>query len=97
MLWSEWIELTTSGDLPTFETVSSLCDRISPSGHWALSSDLDNYLLWKSNGQEQLPPAPASTIYQLIDDYSVMKILGYSLIRKNNNNSTETNGSRLFT
>ncbi len=96
MLWSGWIEFATSGDLPSLATTKKYCQQLPPTGHWALASAVDNYLLWKSDGHKQLPSAPASTVHLIVDDFSGAEMPGYTLRRKSDNNRPGPTGSRPF-
>ena len=79
MLWSEWLPLDTQSPLPSLDSARARCRQYPPSGYWALISEAENYLLWKSRAYELLPPAPVSTISELIELRPPMRTPTYDL------------------
>ncbi|MEN8131235.1 MAG: hypothetical protein ABFS45_13790 [Pseudomonadota bacterium] len=81
MLWSEWLAFEADASLPSLKAAKARCQGHPPQGHWALISEMENYLLWKAGGHKLLPRAPASTISYLVDENMSMEMPTYSLSR----------------
>jgi len=96
MLWSEWIYFETAGDLPSLELAKGYCQQLDPAGYWALISEGENYLLWKSQGQHPLSSAKTSTVAQNIDVQFGFEMPVYALRNIGQGNKPGPIGKRLF-
>jgi len=86
LLWSDWLPLQTSTALPTLETARARCRQHPPAGYWALSTEAESYYLWKADGEQHLPAAPASSIAQLLDPKTRLEMPTYHLKTASDNN-----------
>ncbi|MCW8963465.1 MAG: hypothetical protein OQL16_06675 [Gammaproteobacteria bacterium] len=66
LLFSEWLILQSSNGLPTLYEAKSRCEDHAPAGGWTLASGVENYYLWKGEGNMQLPRAPTSSVSLII-------------------------------
>jgi len=96
MLWSEWLHMEAGTSLPSLAEAKDRCRRHPPTGYWALISETENYLLWKSGGRKLLPPSPASSISQLFDIQLGMEMATYALEGSATNDSGQQNAPRSF-
>jgi len=79
LLWSEWLPLDSNEPLPPLERAKVRCQEHPPTGDWALASEVENYLLWKSDGRNLLPQAPGSSMSYLVADDLGMELPTYAL------------------
>ena len=79
LLWSNWLSLPASTALPSLKDARNRCRRYPPAGYWALATETENYYLWKTGGEQHLPPAPTSSIAQRLDPGSRLEMATYHL------------------
>lgn len=96
LLWSDWLPLQASAALPTLETARERCRRHPTSGYWGLATETENYYLWKADGEQQLPAAPASSIGQLLDPKTRLEMPIYHLKTASNNQRQSRTGQPSF-
>lgn len=94
MLWSEWLPFEADASLPSLEVAKARCQSHQPHGHWALISEMENYLLWKSEGRKLLPRAPASTVSYLVDENLGMEMATYALRKSAANTNQQSTAYR---
>lgn len=96
MLWSDWLPFEADAALPSLPAAKARCQDYLPHGHWALVSEAENYLLWKSGGDKLLPRAPASSMSYLVDDDLGMEMPTYKLRGSANNAGQQPGEYRQF-
>jgi hypothetical protein len=79
LLWSDWLLFEPDAALPSLASAKEHCRSYPPEGHWALASEMENYLLWKSGGDQLLPDAPASSVSYLVDEQTGLELPTYNL------------------
>jgi len=92
LLWSDWLGIDADVQLPSLSLAAQRCAQYPPAGYWSLVSEAENYLLWKSDARQWLPPAPVSSVAQLIDTRSGLVMAAYHM-RNSNSNSGQTRSS----
>ena len=96
LLWSDWLALSSHPGMPALADARARCQRHPPAGKWALASETDNYLLWKAGGETLLPPAPSSSIAQLLDPQTRLEMPTYQLKPSADNREQDNNPRRRF-
>jgi hypothetical protein len=81
LLWSEWLALAPTEGHPELGEAKARCQHHAPPGRWELASELDNYLLWRTDGDRFLPAAPASSMSYLSEETLAMELPTYDLRR----------------
>jgi hypothetical protein len=79
LLWSDWLPFEPDAALPSLKPAKARCRSYPPEGHWALVSEVENYLLWKSGGDELLPDVPASSVSYWMDEHTGLEMPTYNL------------------
>ncbi|MCU7959218.1 MAG: hypothetical protein KZQ58_04300 [gamma proteobacterium symbiont of Bathyaustriella thionipta] len=78
LLWSEWLPLPSSTALPSLQSAKARCAGYPPAGYWSLSSEAENFLLWKKAGHQYLPKAPGASVSYLIDTHTQTEMPVYA-------------------
>jgi hypothetical protein len=95
LLWSDWLPFKADAALPSLQAAKARCQDQPPLGRWALASEAENYLVWKSGGDKLLPTAPASSVSYWVDEDLGLEMPSYKL-RHTSNNISQQGGTRPF-
>jgi hypothetical protein len=77
LLWSDWLPFEPDAALPSLKLAKARCRSYPPEGHWALASEMENYLLWKSGGDHLLPGALTSSVSYMVDEQTGLELPTY--------------------